>query len=267
MKVKTVCMTMVASRNLTTLFSSLCMLHPEIQVLNHFPSINNDPRTNFLVDYTDEKLSNFVDKVDQINKDGLNKPGEGGIITTDHAFKSNKGIYDAFSRRFSGEHKGDFKSVVWKDSPRNTLLLLKNRNLDDLLAKTDKLRFVLTIRNPMDCATSSSSPGYNVRYRKPSKEAILDELFERYEWFFEAEKRYPERFMSFFEFDPNNKLLDRLQNFLIINNDEEWKKDFLNLWVIKRKYNHSEKFRSQYRSLISGIKNRDIKEKFERYLG
>ena len=267
MSVNTVCMTMVASRNLTTLFASICMLHPEIQVLNHFPSINYDPKTNFLVDYTETKLNNFAAKVNQINKDGLNKPGEGGIITTDHAFGSDKGMREAFLSRFSSEHKKSFKSIVWKDSPRNTLLLLKNRNLDDLLSKTDKLRFVLTIRNPMDCATSSSSPGYNQRYRKPSKEAILDELFERYEWFFAAEKRYPERFMSFFEFDPDAEFVDKLQSFLMISNDEQWKKDLLKFWTIKRKYDHSQQFRTQYRSLVGTIKNRGLQEKFERYLG
>ncbi|MDP2685270.1 MAG: hypothetical protein Q8P20_09635 [bacterium] len=265
MKVNTVCMTLVASRNLTTLFASCCMLHPDIQVLNHFPSINSDNKTNFLVDYTDDKLNNFVNKVDQINKDQLNKVGEGGIITTDHAFSSNEGLRNAFHERFSSEHKKDFKSIVWKDSPRNTLLLQKI-NMDGLLAKTDKLRFVLIVRNPMDCATSSSAPGYNQRYRLPSKEHILSELFERYEWFFDAERKHPGHFMSFFEFDPDYELVCKLQNFLMIDNDEQWKNNFLKFWVMKRKYNHTAEFKKQYHSLIKNITDEKLQRKFKRYL-
>ena len=265
MSINTVCMTLVASRNLTTLFASLCMLHPEIQVLNHFPSINSDPETNFLVSYTNEKLSNFVRKVDQINRDSLKIPGEGGVITKAHAFKSDEDMRQTFANRFKDEIKPGSKSIVWKDSPRNTLLLQKC-NLDELFTHTSKLRFILTVRNPMDCATSSSTPGYNKMYKDPSKEGVLNELFERYQWFFAAEKKYPEYFMSFFEFDPNDAMLDKLQPFLMVKNDNQWKNDFMKLWVMKSTYDHSAEFKKQYSSLIDSIDNKDLRDKFRKYL-
>lgn len=265
MSINTVCMTIVASRNLTTLFASLCMLHPEIQVLNHFPSINNNPNTNFLIQYSDDKLENFVKKVDQINKDSVKIPREGGVITKAHAFNSDEDMRNAFFDRFSGEHKRARKSIVWKDSYRNTLALQKC-DLDHLFSNTDKLRFILTVRNPMDCAVSSSkSRGYSQYFRDGSKEGILQELFERYEWFFDLQERFPEYFMCFFEFDPSDDLLNRLQSFLRVGNDEVWKKDFLRLWKMKSTYNHSHEFKAQYLSHVEGMKHTGLREKFERY--
>lgn len=265
MNVNTVCMTIVASRNLTTLFASLCMLHPEIQVLNHFPSINQDPKTNFLVSYDDQKLRNFARKVDQVNRDSLKIPREGGVVTKAHAFNSDDDMRKAFFNRFASEHKPSFKSIVWKDSYRNTLALEKC-NIDRLLSQTDKLRFIVTVRNPMDCAVSSSkSRGYSQYFREGSKEAILSELFEKYEWFFDLQDRYPEYFMSFFEFDPDDELLNKLQDFLMVENDERWKQDFLRLWKMKSTYDHSAEFKAQYMSIVKDMKHKDLREKFERY--
>lgn len=266
MKINTVCMTLVASRNLTTLFASLCMLHPDIQVLNHFPSINDDPETNFIIDYSDEKLDNFVDRVSQINRDCVKVPGEGGVITAAHAFKSNKGLDKLFYNRFSSEHKEDFKSIVWKDSPRN-MFALQDWDLDELFSLTDKLRFILTVRNPMDCAASNNNLGYDQSFKDQSLEGILKELFERYDWFFAAEKKYPKYFMNFFEFDPNERLLDRLQEFLMVDNDDIWKRDFLKSWNMRKNYKHSPEFKKYYLSLINDhITDRVLIQKFKRYL-
>jgi hypothetical protein len=265
MKVNTVCMTMVASRNLTTLFASACMMHPQIQVLNHCSSINRDEKTNFLAQYTDQKLSNFINKVVDINHQSLKIPGEGGVITKAHAFNSDEKMRELYYSRFASEKKPELKSIVWKDSAKNTAIL-QTVNVSRLLYNTDRLRFILTLRNPMDCATSNSSPGYNTNFRMPNKEAILDELFERYLWFFDLQKKHPKNFMTFFEYEPDDKLLDRLQGFLMIDNDERWKKDFQQIWVLKRRYDHPANFKDQYRTLIKTVPDQIMRQKFERHL-
>ncbi len=258
----TICLTTVASRNLTTLFASCCMLHPHIQVLNHCPSINDSEETNFLTDFSEDKLDNFVTRVKYINENSINVPGDGGVIVTDHAFKGY--LKKAYHDRYNTIVKDDIQSIIWKDSPRNTKIL-QSIDLDKLLARTDKLRFLLIVRNPMDCALSSSSPGYNVRYRKPSKEEILKELFERYEWSFNMEKKYPQFFMHFFQDEVDDDLLDRLQNFLLIDGDEMWRRDFKKSWRLKKSYDHSKEYRGLFKSLINKYDFLNRK-KFERFL-
>ncbi len=263
MEVKTICITVVSSRNLTTLFSSICMFHPEIQILNHFPSINKSDSTNFLVEYSDAKIADFISKVDEINRKSLKISGEGGVITKAHAFNSNTEMKNEFFKRFKNEQKVNYKSIIWKDSFRNHTLVRKN--FAELIDKTDMLRFLLIVRNPMDCATSCSSPGYNAMFEKPDKESILNELFERYKWFFECEKRYPKFFMSFFEFEALDKA-DDLQEFLQVNQSSQWKKDFEKFWIMQKTYNHTVKFKNQYKLLINSIDDDSLKVKFKRFL-
>ena len=257
----TICLTTVASRNLTTLFVSCCMLHPQIQTLNHCPSMNESPKTDWLKDYSNEKINNFINRVKHINKHEINVDRDGGVIVTDHAFKGY--IKEAFEKRYTTLIKEDMKSIVWKDSPRNTKLLM-NQNIEELIKKNDKLRFILIIRNPMDTAKSSSNPGYNIRYRDPSKEEILTELFERYEWFFENEKKDPKHFMHFFQDEVSDELLERIEGFLMVDRDDRWRDDFKKSWVLKVSYDHASEFKELYKSLIDKY-NFDNREKFEKF--
>jgi hypothetical protein len=98
MKINTVCLTVIASRNLSTLLVSCCMLHSKIQTLNHYYTINSSNKTNFIVNYSDNKVDSFIDKVIHINRTEEFKPGLGGITTRSHAFDDNPQILYSLER-------------------------------------------------------------------------------------------------------------------------------------------------------------------------
>lgn len=264
MIVNTICMTLVASRNLSTLFTSCCMLHPEIQTLNHAPNIVSRP--NFLDEYTDWRMKKFVKAVHNINMKRSTSEFKGGLITASHAFNSPV-IRRVFKQRFRSEYKEGFKSIVWKDSPNN-MASMQKKDLDDLFGKTDKLRFIVVVRNPMDCAVSNKINEFDDEFIGLDKEEILEILLDRYKWFLEAEERFPEFFMHIFPADININTLCKIQEFLMVKRDTRWEKDFFRCWnVMKGRYVHSQEFREQYYSLIQeNIASESLRERFERYL-
>ena len=189
--VNTVCIILGPYRNVTTLTASCCMLHPEIQVLNHGFSINKSDKTNFLLSYSDKKFDNFIFEVLEIARKGQSIPREGGVVTASHAFMDYEIMRKTFYERYKNTHKENVRSIVWKDSQHNTNILMPS-DFDDLLSKNHKLRFLLPIRNPMDCAVS------NARSRKQlfgedveTTEDVLEGIFKIYSWFFKFEDKYP----------------------------------------------------------------------------
>ena len=257
-------MSLVASRNLTTLLASCLMLHPNIQVLNHCPEINRDNKTNFLVKYTKEKLNNFIDKVFSINKESKAIVGVGGVITESHAF--NGEIKKRFDARFTSTNKENIQSIFWKDSLKNTLVL-KKADIDSLLKESPELRFIIPVRNPMDCATSNWNTGRARTFCKTSVEGILLQLILSYAWFFSLEEKYPDRFMHFFPSEINKDMLIRIEEFLQVPHDDKWVSDVMDVWKLRpSKYNHSKFFISFYDNLIkSHIKNKELVEKLNSY--
>jgi hypothetical protein len=261
--VKSICILTVAVRSLSTLFSSACMLHPNITILNHYPLINTNNKTNFLLDYSDKKVKNFIQTVDDINRNETHVPSKGGVITVSHAFKKGN-MSEVFYERYSKAEKENVRSIIWKDGSRN-MSVIKKINVESVISKNKRIKFLMIIRNPMDCATSNSKPGYNQNFRKKDKFSILEELFERYNWSFKMEKKYPNNFFHFFEHEIGNDLLDNIQDFLKVPRDNQWREDFKKVWVILSKYNHENKFKNLYRQLINKY-NFEQKRKFKYFL-
>ena len=109
---KTICLILGPNRNLTTLTASCCMLHHEVQVLNHYFSINTNPETIFLSQYAPDKVDNFVTHVLDINKTGFDKPGDGGVITVSHAFAYKRLKKLFFKLSFVIRQSGDPYSIL-----------------------------------------------------------------------------------------------------------------------------------------------------------
>lgn len=252
----TICIILGPYRNLTTLTASCCMLHNQVQVLNHGPYINENNKTNFLVQYSKNKVDNFIKEVLRIACDEEVIPGKGGIITASHAFKNYKIMQNVFNNKFSKISKDDTKSIVWKDSHKNTNILLKNNNLKNLLHMDNRLKFLLPIRNPIDCAISNSN--FDVSAHKKyfcknkRREDILKSLFDIYKWFFEFENKYQDRFFSFFEFE-SMYFIDRFEKFACIDTDVQWKKDVENVWTIKKSYKYSNNLKKIYANNLENI--------------
>ena len=118
----------------------------------------------------------------------------------------------------------------------------------------------------MDCAMSNMN-GYKKYFGADteSKEDVLFGLFEIYSWFFELQKKYPERFMYLFENDFKENLL-KLENFLKIQHNKDWYKDVNDVWELKNNYKHEQDFINLYKSLVSKLKDDYIKDKFNIFL-
>jgi hypothetical protein len=141
-------------------------------------------------------------------------------------------------------------SIVWKDSAKNTKILM-SRNMDELIKANDKLRFLVCARCPMDTAESIDHSGYASNYRSNEKHEIMKELFERYEWFFKLQDKYQENFMCLFPNEINDASLTRLEQFLKVDHDQRWVDDVQRVWVNKKKYDHNGSTKKLYRELVS----------------
>lgn len=249
MDIDTVCMTVIASRNLSTLLVSCCMLHPKIQTLNHYYTINHNSDTDFIVDYSEQKFNNFINKVEEVNRTGEYTPGLGGITTRSHAFDNNPPIREAYNKRFDGTHKPDAQSIVWKDSAKNTKILMQN-DMSALIEANQKLRFLVCVRNPLDTAESIDHSGYASNFRSNEKIEILKELFERYKWFFDLKKQFPANFKCLFPNHIHNTSLRNLEDFLEVDHDEQWAEDFKRVFINTSKYDHSDAERNLCETLI-----------------
>ena len=263
--INTICIMVGSYRNLTTLTSATLMLHPEVQVVNHKYSFNENCDTDFLVSYSKNKVDNFIKKIIEIAGDEVSVSGDGGVISKSHAFLEHKIMRDVFNNRYSNTDKKNVKSIIWKESHRNTNLIRKN-DVNLLISKDSRFRFFLPIRNPMDCAMSNMN-GYKKYFGADteSKEDVMRGLFEIYSWFFDLQKKYPKRFMYLFENDFKENLL-KLENFLKIQHNKDWYKDVNDVWELKNNYKHEQDFINLYKSLVSKLKDDYIKDKFNIFL-
>ena len=108
----------------------------------------------------------------------------------------------AYEERYGGNlRKDEVRSIVWKDSQRLTNFLRDNKLLDQVLESNEKIRFLMPIRNPMDCAISNSNSrkSEHLLSRGGSLHDVLGAVCRKIAWFQQQKQRLPDRFFSFFE--------------------------------------------------------------------
>ena len=258
---RTVCIALGPYRNLTTLIASILFLHPYCQVLNHAGKrIFNNENRNFLLHNTRETFGNFITFAIRASIGGLREE-LGGSITLSHAFDEKYPIGQLYRNRY-GETlvKNTIQSLFWKESLRVANHIREhNINLPDHFAKNNKLRFLMPIRNPLDCAVSNLKEKAKLftRLKDYSVENVLTAILDEFVWFFELKKKYPEKFFSFFEYEFDREMVLRLQHFLGLEHDSQWVEEALQAYQITRTYQHDN-------SIIEFYKN-SIQEKFQKY--
>lgn len=239
-------------RNLTTLTASLLSLHPACQVLNHAGSfVFPIKAANFLLGYSPEKFDNFVKYAIYLSRGGR-VGGSGGSITFSHAFTEHAVMRRAYEKRYGDSLvKQNIQCVVWKESMRVSNVIKDNDvELLELCAHNEKLRFLMPIRNPLDCAISNS--------RKPtarhlgrddeetSVEGLLDSIVGEISWFLGFHDRMPDRFFMFYEDELGGDVLSRLAGFLEIEVDEDWLGDAVGCIQLREPYQYSSRLLDHY---------------------
>ena len=213
-------------RNLTTLSASILSLHPRCQVLNHAGGRLLRGRRDFLRRFTDGRLDRFCRAALAASAEG--RRGDfGGSIVFSHAFDRPE-LRDAYHARYGDiTVKEGATSLVWKESQ-----LVTNRirtaptTIDELVTKTERLRFLMPVRNPVDCALSNVRTGHAKRIPGVDPEDVVDVLgavVEELGWFARLARRYPDRFLLFFQDERPEGVCDGFLSLLELPDDEQWR--------------------------------------------
>ena len=254
-EIKSVCLALGPYRNLTTLTATTLFLHPNCQVLNHAGKrIYGNRQIDFLQGFSKEKLDRFLQFAIQISTTG-HRGDTGGSITHSHAFDPRYQTRDLLEKAGVETRKQNIKSLFWKESLR-TSNIIRERSVDlgAIFRKDGRLRFLLPIRNPMDCAVSNLKTGHVTRFPGLSKssptrdvvQAILDEVF----WFAGLQKQFPDRFHHFFEHEISAPMLVALARFLQLDPDETWITNALAAMKINPGYQHDPALVDFYQAYI-----------------
>ena len=251
-------------RNLTTLTASIAALHPNCQVLNHAEKrILPHQEVDFFSDYTLDKWNRFLQYSLRISLGG-ERGRTGGSILHSHAFDHGhvKGMY----RKRYGEKpiKDDVQSILWKEG----LYLanhLRKHNVDPLylIEQQKRLKFVLPIRNVLDCAVSNKKTTlayiFNDIDEGSSLKEIISAILEEHLEFFKRQQKMPAHFFHFFEHSFDKETLMAYCHFANIPFDEQWALDVLSIFDMKSKYNHNQEIIQFYKEEVK-IKFNDYPE-------
>ncbi len=253
---KSVCLAIGPTGNLTTLTAAILFLHPNCQVLNHGGTrIFGKKQIDFLSDYSGERFNRFIQFAIRISNKGY-RGYLGGSILYSHAFDSKYMTKEVYEKTGGGLVKDHIKCLFWKESHR-TYNLIRDKNVDlgNIFKQNKKLRFLLPIRNPMDCAISNLKTGHVHLFKGLDKSssvidvtrAILDEIY----WFTEIKGSFPDRFFNFYEHEISSQMLIDLATFLQLDPNETWLSNALSVMKTKPNYEHDSKLLTFYRDYVA----------------
>lgn len=239
----TVCLVLGPYRNLTTLTAATLFLHPHCQVLNHGGvRILHHPKLDFLRDFSRERLDNFIRYAIWISAEG-ERGDFGGSIVLSHAFQSSHPLRSVFERAGGSSIKPQIKCLVWKESQRITNILRENQSdIVRMLESDERLRFLLPIRNPLDCAVSNLRTGHVEHFphlnRQSSSMEVVQAILDQIRWFAMLRAEYPGRFFSFFEHEVSREMLRRMADFLRLQPSTVWLTDAMESMRLAAGYDH-----------------------------
>jgi hypothetical protein len=252
---ETVCLMLGPYRNLTTLTAATLFLHPNCQVLNHARDrIMGREEVDFLNNYDKSKLDRFIQYATYIS--GSGKRGKhGGSISYSHAFESKYKMSEFFNKNDHALIKEKIVCLLWKESLAvSNLIREKKFDIDDILRRDERLRFLMPIRNPMDCAISNKNHPMIKMFkdvdRNSQTEDILEAVLDQIGWFVELKEKYPDRFFYYFEHSINREMLRDLAEFLKLSSDENWLDEAVSVMTTKPPYQHENRLLSFYRETV-----------------
>ena len=249
-------------RNLTTLTASIAALHPNCQVLNHAQeSILPHQEVDFFSDYSFDKWQRFLQYGLYISLGGA-RGRIGGSILHSHAF-DHENVIGLYKKRY-GESliKDHIQSILWKEGLYLANHLKKhNVNPLSLIEKQSRLKFLLPIRNILDCAVSNKNTKlayiFNDIDKNSSLKEIISAILEEHLAFFIQQQKSPSHFFYFFEHSFDKETLKAYCHFANIPYDDQWAQDVLSIFDMKSKYEHNNELISFYK--------KEVQIKFDNY--
>jgi hypothetical protein len=242
---KSVCLALGPYRNLTTLTAATLFLHPECQVLNHAGArIYGNREVDFISDFSTERFDRFIQLAIQLSGGG--RRGDfGGSIVHSHAFDPQYKMKEIYEQTGFNLVKGNIRCLFWKESLATSNLLRENQvNLGKIFSVENRLRFLMPIRNPMDCAASNILSTHSTRFKGIKNaasfnevlQAVLNEIY----WFESLRQAYPDRLFYYFEHSISKEMLFNLAKFLDLDPIEEWIDSAFAAMQCESKYIHDQ---------------------------
>jgi hypothetical protein len=242
-------------RNLTSLTAGILSLHPHCQVLNHAGPRLLHARQDFLGRYSDRRLDRFCEAALSVSTRGQ-RGGYGGSIRYSHAF-DREDLQRLYDTRFGDQMmKDDVRCLIWKESQFVTNRIRESEpKIGHLLDRAPRLRFLMPVRNPLDCARSNMRtdqakliPGVD----PDDAASVVDGIVEEIAWFARLASARPDRFLSFFEDVSAPSLCDGLVRVLDIEDDREWRDATdVALDVKGESYEHPPELRDAFRAALA----------------
>jgi hypothetical protein len=239
-------------RNLTTLTAAVLGLHPECVVFNHgfVRVVRHGSLTPFAPAGAAgfDRFLRFAVAASREGRQGM----YGGTIEASHAHE--RSAMQAALERARALPAAAPRAVVWKDSMRITNHLRTIGQPPAKLARRNpRLRFVLPIRNPLDCAVSNAATRHgrylaSGRHRTP--EGLIDPIVREIRIFCDSAAHQPDSFFSFVEGDEPRKTFGGLAAHLGLEAHDAWL-DLVELtWDIGSAYDHDDGLKQRYRSSV-----------------
>lgn len=223
--------------NLSTLTASVMSLHPACQVLNHAGQrIFNNKKINFLENYSEKKFHNFLKFAVYASLYGKRGDYGGGIFYShafDHGILKNK-----YYERFSSDLKTPINCIFWKESLKVSNQI-KIHGIDNILRNNIKIKFILPVRNPLNCAQSNLRTGQYKNFNEPINNIVdcIKAIFKEFLFFLKMKEKHPDYFFYFFENNFIEKLSD-IADFLNLEKEKKWLADSSEIIIINNKYDN-----------------------------
>jgi hypothetical protein len=217
-------------RNLTTLSAAIIALHPECQVLNHGAQrLLADERIDFFLRPDAATMNRFIE-VARVESSAGRRGLFGGSLLFSHAF-DDPALKALYTQRYGDALvKADAKCMVWKDSLHIQHKLMEDVALFDRLCTAfPDMRFILPIRDPLECAASNAKrsgasqqlTGHQFASLEETLEAILDVIA----WVIDKRDKRPDHVFIFTHKDMQPRTFQNLAGHLGLTPTQQWLKD------------------------------------------
>ena len=228
-------------RNLTTLTAAILSLHPEIQVLNHGAQTlwAADCHFDFIAAPNPQTFARFMKAAWRLSASGQ-RGDQGGSILHSHAFDGEQ-IRALYHDIFGDQAvKPDALWLVWKELMRvQRRLMAAPGSFSNLCRSFPDIRFILPIRNPLDCALSNLSTGHYRHFgfdREATLTEVLNAVLQALKWVLEQREEHPTRVFAYTQYDPQPARFSAMASFLEIEPTETWLSAAKKAFVIQRRY-------------------------------
>lgn len=241
--IETICLPLGPYRNLTTVTAAIFALHRDAFVLNHSGvRIFRDPSLDIFSSEGRRNWHRFALAAVRMAKIGR-RGNHGGSVLHSHAFDRGA-LREVYAARFGEEIvPARPRTLFWKES-----MVLANRlrqsGFDFARAESFPvaMKFVIPMRNPIDCAQSSMRTGHYVYLSRgplTGKMAIVRRIIDFYAYIARHIEEGPDRFFILHEYDLDRDTLAALQAFANLPEDPDWIDAVLKVIAFDKRYRHT----------------------------